>query len=240
MVREILAFGTVYLDGAPVAPGTRYNGQKIELGPTVSAKRARWIYAGGKLIGSLNFLNDISWDTLNAQNLVYGREFTLSAMQVRLRLLHGDPDELGEWLELVKAAGGPVAVMDNSYRSWGQDCEEDNQNWPVAFKCVTGAWGGYYGSHEESGYGWRPVLEILSMDPTALLGKTVVATSAYGSRVSGCLESVTDYDLVLGGQVDVSHLNVQDYKFLGSAGQGEIAVDRQQLLLLEESKEEKI
>lgn len=76
------------------------------------------------------------------------------------------------------------------------------------------------------------------MESTALLGKTVIATDAHGNQVSGLLESVTDYDLVLGGQVNVYHPNGQNHTFCGDIGQGKVAVNRQELLLLEENQEE--
>lgn len=238
MGSEILAFGTLCLDGKPVYPGATYNGQLIQIGPPMVGLRLYWYYTEGKLIADRCFLTNISWDSLNAQGLVYGKEVSIGAMRCRLRLLRGDAEELGEWEELVNAAGGPTYVMGDRILSWGQNCEDNNENWPVAFECTTGAWGGYYASIQEENFGWRPVLEVLSMESTALLGKTVIATSAHGNRVSGLLESVTDYDLVLGGQVNVYHPNGQKHTFCGDIGQGKVAVNRQELLLLEENQEE--
>lgn len=243
MGSEILAFGTLCLDGKPVYPGATYSGQLIQIGPSMAGLRLYWYYTEGKLIANRCFLTNISWDSLNAQGLVYGKEVVIGAMRCRLRLLRGDvgelgEGELGEWEELVNAAGGPTYVMGDGILSWGQNCEDDNENWLVAFKCTTGAWSGYYASSEEENFGWRPVLEVLSMESTALLGKTVIATDAHGNQVSGLLESVTDYDLVLGGQVNVYHPNGQNHTFCGDIGQGKVAVNRQELLLLEENQEE--
>ena len=45
-------FGTVYLDGSPVAPGAEYpgGGKKIEIRDTVPGKEIAWILFDGKLV----------------------------------------------------------------------------------------------------------------------------------------------------------------------------------------------
>lgn len=241
MACGLIEFGSLYLDGKPVYPGTSYKGGKIEIGPTIqnttvsraASKRLKWYFTGGRLIASECILKDISWDALNAKSLVYGREITVGAMRFRIRLLRGNPDELGEWMELVNAAGGPVNLAGSRLLTWGQDCEEDDTNWPAAFACIAGPWCGYYTSSEEKGFCWRPVLECLSMDPTLLLGKRVIATSNHNCQCSGILESVSDYDLVLGGSPGAHFPHGKNYKFCKAMGT-KIAIDRGKLLFLEE------
>ena len=155
MARELIEFGSLYLDGKPVYPGAGYKGGKIEIGTSSGDKRLKWYFTGGRLMASACILRDISWDALNAQDLVYGREIAVGAMRFRIRMLRGNPDELGEWMELVNAAGGPASIAGSRLLTWGQDCEEDDTNWPAAFACIAGPWCGYYTSSEEKGFCWR-------------------------------------------------------------------------------------
>lgn len=239
MAYGLIEFGSLYLDGKPVYPGASYKGGKIEIGPTIQTasgaanRRLKWYFSGGRLMARECILRDISWDTLNAQNLVYGREITVGAMRFRIRLLRGNPDEPGEWMELVNAAGGPASIAGSGLLTWGQECEDDDTNWPAAFTCTTGTWCGYYPSSEEKDFGWRPVMERLSMDPTMLLGKRVIATSNRNSQCDGVLESVSDYDLVLGGRPGTHFPHGKNYKFCKAMGT-KIAIDRGKLLFLEE------
>lgn len=233
---EIIEFGSLYLDGKPVYPGTSYKGGKIEIGTTVAGKRLKWYFTGGRLMASECILQDISWDALNAQDLVYGREITVGAMRFRIRLLRGNPDELGEWMELVNAAGGPANIAGSGLLTWGQECEDDDTNWPAAFTCITGAWCGYYTSREDKDIGWRPVLERGFINPTLLLGKRVVATSDHNCQCRGLLESVSDYDLVLGRSPGAHFPHGKNHKFCKAMGT-KIAIDRGKLLFLEEEME---
>lgn len=230
---KLIEFGSIYLDGKPVYPGLSYEGEKIEIGTTTVGKRLKWYFTGGRLMASECILRDISWDALNAQDLVYGREIIIGAMRFRIRLLRGNPDGLGEWMELVNAAGGPAYIGGSGLLTWGQECEKGDTNWSVAFTCTTGSWCGYYTSSEWEDFGWRPVLERVSMDPTFLLGKRVVATSDRNCQCRGILESVSDYDLVLGGKPGAHFPHGKNHKFCKAMGT-KIAIDRGKLLFLEE------
>ena len=70
MACGLIEFGSLYLDGKPVYPGTSYKGGKIEIGPTIpnttvsraASKRLKWYFTGGRLMASACILRDISWD----------------------------------------------------------------------------------------------------------------------------------------------------------------------------------
>ena len=73
-------FGTVYIDGEPVAPGSEYpgGGKRIEIRESVPGKEITWILFDGKLVADRNILTFVSWDALNENHLVSGQQMYFS------------------------------------------------------------------------------------------------------------------------------------------------------------------
>ena len=102
---DLHLLGTLYTAGVkrvlptnPVSGGnvTAFSArQTIEIRntDTENAYKLRWreVNVGVKklLIADRNILHSVSWDDLNAQNLVFGKEVTIDGQQYRLRLMTG-------------------------------------------------------------------------------------------------------------------------------------------------------
>lgn len=105
-------FGTVYIDGKPVAPGAKYpgGGKKIEIRDTVPGKEITWILFNGKLVADRNILAFVSWDELNENHLVSGQQMYFSGETWTARLIKGgsaryyDNEEMATVLEAAREA----------------------------------------------------------------------------------------------------------------------------------------
>ena len=79
---NIIKFGSLCLDGFPVNVGTEYKpGQAIKIGETTPGKEISWVVVNNLLIADHSILTGISWDDLNANGLVFGKE--ISAVGIR-------------------------------------------------------------------------------------------------------------------------------------------------------------
>src|SRR5690554_583973 len=76
-------------------------GQSLEIRDTDpnSAYQLRWreVNIGSKklLIADRNILEQVSWNDLNAQNLIFGKEITIDGQQYKLRVLTGGEEKRG-------------------------------------------------------------------------------------------------------------------------------------------------
>lgn len=73
---EKIMLGTVYLNGEPREPGVLYNSGQIRLGESVPGKEIQWVrLSSGLLIADRCVCNQISWEQLHTQGLVFGTPF---------------------------------------------------------------------------------------------------------------------------------------------------------------------
>lgn len=102
---DLIKLGTLYLGGTkrsrptnPVSGGDVHAfsaGQTIEIRNTESseADKLHWreINDGGKkyLVADRALIRSISWDDLNAQSLIFGKEITIDGQQYKIRSLTG-------------------------------------------------------------------------------------------------------------------------------------------------------
>ena len=83
-------FGTIYLDGVPVPPGTVLtkcdpnNPPKIELGDTVPGMEIGWVFVDDRLIADDNILLNVSWDILSASGLAMGKDIQIDGDACRV------------------------------------------------------------------------------------------------------------------------------------------------------------
>lgn len=201
---NIIKLGNLCLDGHPVEIGTDYvSGQSIEIRDTTSGQRITWVVVNGMLIADRCILEDISWDDLVAQGLVFGKEVTVRGFRFIVRLLQVGNDEgvPNEWDDSLDAVGDNNDLWHwDSTVFWGQDS--------VNKYVATGrAYRGYLSSrrwHWHSAFtrreytGFRPILLPLATEqfnsPSA--GKRLM-TWGDQNIVYGRLEQVTDYDIIL-------------------------------------------
>jgi len=101
---DIVKLGTVYMNNAkvlnpsnPIIGGnvTTYAGGNIEIRDTDTddAYKIRWVYVkdGGKnlLIADRNLIMNVSWDTLDSQSLVIGKNILVNSGSYNVRLMTG-------------------------------------------------------------------------------------------------------------------------------------------------------
>ena len=236
-------FGTVYIDGVPVAPRSEYpgSGKKIEIRDTVPGKEITWVLFDGKLVADRNILTFVSWDALNENHLVSGQQMYFSGETWTARLVKGgcasyyDNQEMDSILQATREApemlhlrswnkrhaeyaaprwGNIRGFFDDQFRmmSWGQDLSVNSRKEHPQAIC----WGALPSEDEpnmgltphrdvaetdlEVSYlGWRPVLEFstLFLRYDGAIGEDIMVQTADGTMITGRLQEVTEYDLLL-------------------------------------------
>lgn len=207
---NIIKLGNLCLDGHPVEIGTDYvSGQSIEIRDTTSGQRITWVVVNGMLIADRCILEDISWDDLVAQGLVFGKEVTVRGFRFIVRLLQvgadeGVPNEWDdEWDAALDAVGEDDALWhwDRKF-FWGQG-SVGQAGQPQERRVLRGYYSARFfdlftASIRLMRLGFRPALAPLPTEQfaPALLGQRLMLWG--GQNIAdGCLEQVTDYDVVL-------------------------------------------
>lgn len=199
---QTLKLGSLYLDNKPVTPGAKYQpGQTILFGAAAPGKTISWAPVNGLFIADSCLLTNISWDDLDAQSLVFGKEIELCGFRFRARLLkvgsnEGVPNEWDATLDVV-GENDDLWHWDEIF-FWGQDAF----NTHASYRVVRG-----YGSARRleavnkfvrhSSLGFRPVLDLLYMSASALRQGQKVLIIGPDGVVQGILCEQTDYDLIV-------------------------------------------
>ena len=229
---QTLKFGSLYLDNKPIAPEAKYQpGQAISFGEAVSDMDISWVPVNGLLIADRCLLTHISWDDLDAQDLVFGKEVKIQGFRFTARLLKVGNDEgiPNEWDAALDTVGEDNAIWHwNVKYFWGQEPTSGSASYRVNrgyFSARSFNW--YLSGYRDASLGFRPALVPLPTDTSALrCGQEIMAISRNGCVV-GNLAGETQYDLIIrtkdGGVTGASSLvtNIQD---------GTLAVDRSGIL----------
>ena len=97
-----------FLDGRPVETGMQYvPSQTIEVGEMTPSKEIGWVAVNGLLIADQCLLTNVSWDDLDVQGLVFGKEVTVQGLRFKIRLLKvGSKEDVpNEWDAALDAVG---------------------------------------------------------------------------------------------------------------------------------------
>lgn len=236
-------FGTVYIDGEPVAPGSKYpgGGKRIEIRESVPGKEITWILFDGKLVADRNILTFVSWDALNENHLVSGQQMYFSRETWAVRLIKGgrasyyDNQEMDTILQAAQEASEMLHLRSRDSRhaeyaaphwgdirgffqdefrmmSWGQDLTVEGQKGCPRAVC----WGALPSEEgpdrrliphrdvaetdlDVSYLGWRPVLEFstIYLRYKGAIGEDIMVQTTDGMMITGKLQEVTEYDLLL-------------------------------------------
>ena len=146
--------------------------------------------------------NDVSWDTLNTANLIFGKnyasggvDYTLRALSVGSNYTGSGNSERGvpqsnEWDTMLNKDSGYIQNWNEMY-SWGQDTVSDDAS-HRAFRGYTSARG--YGwdtsSRRHAFYGFRPVLEVPKPDTLGSGGLKVVTLDLGGGKLGGSSDAI--------------------------------------------------
>lgn len=231
-----LKLGSLYLNGKPVAPKTEYQpGQGISFGYPAPDMAISWVPVNGLLIADQCLLTNISWDDLDAQGLVFGKEIKAQGFRFKIRLLKVGSDKgvPNEWNAALDAVGEDDDLwhwQDEFF--WGQESVSlygSSLDTARAFRGYSSArywkWGN--SSTPYGNIGFRPALEPLPTDASDLRrGQSVMVIGRDGCVV-GELVDETQYDFVI--QPEANGI-VGAASFVATMRDGMLAVDRTGIL----------
>ena len=229
---QTLKLGSLYLDGESIAPEAKYQpGQIVSFGGAAPDMAISWVPVNGILIADRCLLTHISWDDLDAQGLVFGKEAKVQGFKFRARLLRvgskgGGPNEWDTALDAVGEDNGLWHWGERYF--WGQEFVRGSASGRACRGCRSARrWDWSNPSYQGVNLGFRPALEPLSNDLSALRhGQEVIAIGRDGCVV-GNLINMTQYDLLLRPKTnEVTGVP----SFATNTRDGTLAVDRSKIL----------
>ena len=225
---NIIKLGSLFLDGRPVETGMQYvPSQTIEVGEMTPSKEIGWVAVNGLLIADQCLLTNVSWDDLDVQGLVFGKEVTVQGLRFKIRLLKvGSKEDVpNEWDAALDAVGEDDTLWHWDHKFfWGQE--------PVSGSVSHRVNRGYYSARHFSWLssgsrlvclGFRPALEPLPTDPSAIRHSQEALVIGRAGAVAGSLIDATAYDLVIQPNADGL---IGEVSFAAKMQDGTLAVDR--------------
>lgn len=225
---NIIKLGSLFLDGRPVETGMQYvPSQTIEVGEMTPSKEIGWVAVNGLLIADQCLLTNVSWDDLDVQGLVFGKEVTVQGLRFKIRLLKvGSKEDVpNEWDAALDAVGEDDTLWHWDHKFfWGQE--------PVSGSVSHRANRGYNSarhwywrdsSNRIAYLGFRPALEPLPTDPSAIRHSQEALVIGRAGAVAGSLIDATAYDLVIQPNADGL---IGEVSFAAKMQDGTLAVDR--------------
>lgn len=225
---NIIKLGSLFLDGRPVETGMQYvPSQTIEVGEMTPSKEIGWVAVNGLLIADQCLLTNVSWDDLDVQGLVFGKEVTVQGLRFKIRLLKvGSKEDVpNEWDAALDAVGEDDTLWHLDHKFfWGQEPVSGS----VSHRAIRGYtsarhWGWSDSSSRHALLGFRPALEPLPTDPSAIRHSQEALVIGRAGAVAGSLIDATAYDLVIQPNADGL---IGEVSFAAKMQDGTLAVDR--------------
>lgn len=225
---NIIKLGSLFLDGRPVETGMQYvPSQTIEVGEMTPSKEIGWVAVNGLLIADQCLLTNVSWDDLDVQGLVFGKEVTVQGLRFKIRLLKvGSKEDVpNEWDAALDAVGEDDTLWHWDHKFfWGQEPVSGS----VSHRAIRGYtsaryWDWIISSLRNADLGFRPALEPLPTDPSAIRHSQEALVIGRAGAVAGSLIDATAYDLVIQPNADGL---IGEVSFAAKMQDGTLAVDR--------------
>lgn len=225
---NIIKLGSLFLDGRPVETGMQYvPSQTIEVGEMTPSKEIGWVAVNGLLIADQCLLTNVSWDDLDVQGLVFGKEVTVQGLRFKIRLLKvGSKEDVpNEWDAALDAVGEDDTLWHWDHKFfWGQEPVSGS----VSHRAIRGYtsarhWGWSDSSSRHALLGFRPALEPLPTDPSAIRHSQEALVIGRAGAVAGSLIDATANDLVIQPNADGL---IGEVSFAAKMQDGTLAVDR--------------
>lgn len=225
---NIIKLGSLFLDGRPVETGMQYvPSQTIEVGEMTPSKEIGWVAVNGLLIADQCLLTNVSWDDLDVQGLVFGKEVTVQGLRFKIRLLKvGSKEDVpNEWDAALDAVGEDDTLWHWDHKFfWGQEPVSGS----VSYRAHRGYnsarnWDWDLSSNRDASLGFRPALEPLPTDPSAIRHSQEALVIGRAGAVAGSLIDATAYDLVIQPNADGL---IGEVSFAAKMQDGTLAVDR--------------
>lgn len=225
---NIIKLGSLFLDGRPVETGMQYvPSQTIEVGEMTPSKEIGWVAVNGLLIADQCLLTNVSWDDLDVQGLVFGKEVTVQGLRFKIRLLKvGSKEDVpNEWDAALDAVGEDDTLWHWDHKFfWGQEPVSGSVSNRAVRGCTSARYWHYYNATLSiSIVGFRPALEPLPTDPSAIRHSQEALVIGRAGAVAGSLIDATAYDLVIQPNADGL---IGEVSFAAKMQDGTLAVDR--------------
>lgn len=225
---NIIKLGSLFLDGRPVETGMQYvPSQTIEVGEMTPSKEIGWVAVNGLLIADQCLLTNVSWDDLDVQGLVFGKEVTVQGLRFKIRLLKvGSKEDVpNEWDAALDAVGEDDTLWHWDHKFfWGQEPVSGSVSYRASRGYYSARNWGYGSSSRRYAYlGFRPALEPLPTDPSAIRHSQEALVIGRAGAVAGSLIDATAYDLVIQPNADGL---IGEVSFAAKMQDGTLAVDR--------------
>lgn len=225
---NIIKLGSLFLDGRPVETGMQYvPSQTIEVGEMTPSKEIGWVAVNGLLIADQCLLTNVSWDDLDVQGLVFGKEVTVQGLRFKIRLLKvGSKEDVpNEWDAALDAVGEDDTLWHWDHKFfWGQEPVSGSVSHRAYRGCLSARyWNWNRSSARRALLGFRPALEPLPTDPSAIRHSQEALVIGRAGAVAGSLIDATAYDLVIQPNADGL---IGEVSFAAKMQDGTLAVDR--------------
>lgn len=225
---NIIKLGSLFLDGRPVETGMQYvPSQTIEVGEMTPSKEIGWVAVNGLLIADQCLLTNVSWDDLDVQGLVFGKEVTVQGLRFKIRLLKvGSKEDVpNEWDAALDAVGEDDTLWHWDHKFfWGQEPVSGSVSYRVTRGYSSARRFRWYSSGTRRVHlGFRPALEPLPTDPSAIRHSQEALVIGRAGAVAGSLIDATAYDLVIQPNADGL---IGEVSFAAKMQDGTLAVDR--------------
>ena len=159
-------------------------------------------YAHSLFVADYVVTNNVSWDTLNTANLIFGKDYASGGVDYTLRAPSVGSDCTGlddsqrgvpqsnEWDTMLNKNSGYIQNWNKMY-SWGQDTSSAAESFR-AYRGYNSARFWYYtsSSFRNVYLGFRPVLEVLNPDTLGSDGMKAVTLDLNGGKLGGSSEAI--------------------------------------------------
>ena len=159
-------------------------------------------YAHSLFVADYVVTNDVSWDTLNTANLIFGKDYasggvdyTLRAPSVGSNFIGSGNSERGvpqsnEWDTMLNKNSGYIQNWNKIYL-WGQDTVSGNASYRARRGYSSARyWYSNNATHSYPFVGFRPVLEVLNPDTLGSGGLKVVTLDLNGGKLGGSSDAI--------------------------------------------------
>ena len=159
-------------------------------------------YAHSLFVADYAVTNNVSWDTLNTANLIFGKDYASGGVDYTLRTPSAGSDCTGlddsqrgvpqsnEWDTMLNKDSGYIQNWNRMF-SWGQDVSSGG----ASYRAVRGYssarfWGDKLAAKSFPYVGFRPVLEVLNADTLGSDGLKAVTLDLNGGKLGGSSDAI--------------------------------------------------
>ena len=159
-------------------------------------------YAHSLFVADYVVTNDVSWDTLNTANLIFGKDYasggvdyTLRAPSVGSNFIGSGNSERGvpqsnEWDTMLNKNSGYIQNWNKIYL-WGQDTVSGNASYRARRGYSSARyWYSNNATHSYPFVGFRPVLEVLNPGTLGADGLKAVTLNLGGGKLGGSTDTI--------------------------------------------------